>query len=81
MEEGDTKSAETELEGHDKEKEMHYEDFGKQKPDQNEDSNEQILKKEVTDETKAPTEVKFASQMEGDPFKPNVHQHQTSHGN
>ncbi|KAL5978386.1 hypothetical protein ACLOJK_029503 [Asimina triloba] len=65
IEEGDAESAETELEGHDKGKEMHYEDFGKQKPDQNEDSSEQMLEKEVVDETKAPTEVKFASQMEG----------------
>ncbi|KAL5980268.1 hypothetical protein ACLOJK_036735 [Asimina triloba] len=59
MEEGDAKSTETELEGHDKGKEMNYEDFDKQKPDQNEDSSEQMLEKEVADETKTPTEVKF----------------------
>ncbi|KAL5994247.1 hypothetical protein ACLOJK_035119 [Asimina triloba] len=64
MEEGDTKSAEIGLEGHDKEKEMHYEDFDKQKSDQNEDSSDQMLEKEVADETKAPTEAKFDSQME-----------------
>ncbi|KAL5980733.1 hypothetical protein ACLOJK_028643 [Asimina triloba] len=38
--------------------------IGKQKLDQNEDSSDQMLEKEVLDETKAPTEAKFASQME-----------------
>ncbi|KAL6002350.1 hypothetical protein ACLOJK_034281 [Asimina triloba] len=82
MEEGDTESVETELEGHDKGKEIHYEDFskyqpkvpfpsalegnhiGEQKPDQSEDSSDQMLEKEVVDETKAPTEAKFVSRME-----------------
>ncbi|KAL6000184.1 hypothetical protein ACLOJK_034862 [Asimina triloba] len=52
-------NTETALEGHDKGNEMHYGDFGKQKSDQNEDSSEQMLEKDVADETKAPTEAKF----------------------
>ncbi|KAL5985303.1 hypothetical protein ACLOJK_027284 [Asimina triloba] len=64
IEEGDAESAEIELEGHNKGKEMHYEDFDKQKLDQNEDSSEQMLEKEVADETKAQTDAKFDNQME-----------------
>ncbi|KAL6009406.1 hypothetical protein ACLOJK_022635, partial [Asimina triloba] len=82
MEEGDTKFTKTKLEGHDKGKETHYEDFSKYQPkspfpsalegkpiskqklDQNADSNNQMLEKEVTEQTKAPTEAKFVSPME-----------------
>ncbi|KAL5977822.1 hypothetical protein ACLOJK_036845 [Asimina triloba] len=61
MEEGNIDSAKTKLEGHDKWKEIHYEDFSKYQPKVHFPS---VLEGKPIDEIEAPNAVEFVSQLE-----------------